>query len=643
MIHVKLSTKLIAGGLGIVLIPLITIGVFTVMSASRAMDDLEREQLVNLKKAAIDLLNTNLTGQTNLLMNAATRDSLIQNIIEVVGGSGISEIAQFELDEKTTVFHNKKEYEIFFITDQKGEIIGDTSKGIYRKIDLSGEEYFKKAIKGKTVIGKVVKAEKSGQEYVVAASPIKTKDNKIIGIIVSGWKMDYINQIINNIKLGKTGYAFLIDKDGMMIAHPDKQTLMKVNIMQVKGMERVAERMISFDEGIEECIYEGQDTVVAFSPIEISDWSLGLIIPKSEYMAPIERMRTIILMTGLVILGLVALILLWSTRRIITKPINRIVESLAQGADQVASASGQVSSSSQSLAEGASEQASSLEETSSSLEEMASMTRQNADNAQQADTLSKESIDNLKDANISMKSLIQSMQETSTASSNVAKIIKTIDEIAFQTNLLALNAAVEAARAGEAGAGFAVVADEVRNLAHRSAEASGNTQELLEDIIRKIEAESNLVKETDDRYRTVALRAQKVTELVEEISSASSQQASGIEQVNKAVAEMDKVVQQTAASAEESASASEQMSAQAEQMKTVVGELVNLVGRSKGRAEDRQQIGADIGETGGLRNALTSHKAIPAPAKGKEVASHQKKHVSPDVVIPMDEGEFKDF
>jgi len=113
--------------------------------------------------------------------------------------------------------------------------------------------------------------------------------------------------------------------------------------------------------------------------------------------------------------------------------------------------------------------------------------------------------------------------------------------------------------------------------------------------------------------------------------------------VNKAVAEMDKVVQQTAASAEESASASEQMSAQAEQMKTVVGELVNLVGRSKGRAEDRQQIGADIGETGGLRNALTSHKAIPAPAKGKEVASHQKKHVSPDVVIPMDEGEFKDF
>jgi len=208
---------------------------------------------------------------------------------------------------------------------------------------------------------------------------------------------------------------------------------------------------------------------------------------------------------------------------------------------------------------------------------MASMTRQNADNAQQADRLSKESVDNLKDANVSMKSLIQSMQETSTASSNVAKIIKTIDEIAFQTNLLALNAAVEAARAGEAGAGFAVVADEVRNLARRSAEASGNTQGLIEDIIHKIEAESTLVQETDNRYRTVALSAQKVTELAEEISVASNQQASGIEQVNKAVAEMDKVVQQTAANAEESASASEQMSAQAEQMKGIVGNLVAIV------------------------------------------------------------------
>jgi len=321
----------------------------------------------------------------------------------------------------------------------------------------------------------------------------------------------------------------------------------------------------------------------------------------------------------------------------ITRPLNRAIGGLNEGADQVASASGQVSFASQSLAEGTSEQASSLEATSSSLEEMSSMTRQNADNAQQADHLSKGSLDNLKNANDSMKALIKSMEDTSTASGNVAKIIKTIDEIAFQTNLLALNAAVEAARAGEAGAGFSVVADEVRNLALRSAEASGNTQELVENIIQKIEAGSGLVKETDDKYRKVFLSVEKVTGLVREISAASQDQAQGIEQIKKAVTEMDKVTQQNAANAEESASASEEMNAQAEQMKGVVGELIALVGGSTKEVGNREYaVGRK--EAVGRKAGTGIHKTLAAPVK-----KAGEKEVGPDQVIPMDEANFKDF
>ncbi len=264
--------------------------------------------------------------------------------------------------------------------------------------------------------------------------------------------------------------------------------------------------------------------------------------------------------------------------RNINKALKRIIDGLTEGAEQVSSASGQVSSASQSLAEGASEQAASIEESSSSLEEMSSMTKQNADNANQANTLMVETKQVVGTANDSMARLTESMREISKASEDTSKIIKTIDEIAFQTNLLALNAAVEAARAGEAGAGFAVVADEVRNLAMRASEAAKNTADLIEGTVKKVKDGSELVERTNEAFQQVAVSSTKVGQLVGEIAASSNEQAQGIEQINKAVTEMDKVTQQNAANAEESASASEEMNAQAEQMKGMVDELVAMVG-----------------------------------------------------------------
>ncbi|MCU0583737.1 MAG: methyl-accepting chemotaxis protein, partial [Syntrophales bacterium] len=140
-----------------------------------------------------------------------------------------------------------------------------------------------------------------------------------------------------------------------------------------------------------------------------------------------------------------------------------------------------------------------------------------------------------------MTELTQSMEDISKASDETSKIIKTIDEIAFQTNLLALNAAVEAARAGEAGAGFAVVANEVRNLAMRAAEAAKNTSVLIEGTVKKVREGSELVERTGGAFAEVSRSAAKVADLVAEIAAASSEQAQGIDQINKAVAEMDKV------------------------------------------------------------------------------------------------------
>jgi len=330
----------------------------------------------------------------------------------------------------------------------------------------------------------------------------------------------------------------------------------------------------------------------------------------------------------------------------ITRPVNRIISGLNEGADQVSAASSQVSAASQSLAQGSSEQAASLEETSASLEEMATMTRQNADNARQADSLMQETGRVVKEADHYMVELTGSMKDISQASDETAKIIKTIDEIAFQTNLLALNAAVEAARAGEAGAGFAVVADEVRNLAMRAAEAAKNTADLIETTVAKVKFGSELVHKTGEAFAEVSISSTKVQELVAEIAAASQEQAQGADQVSRAVAEMDKVVQQNAANAEESASASEELSTQAEQMKGIVGNLVALVEGTHGQQATTQSVRPArrpqvkvVAAASRFRQALVQPKKANSPMTPEGSA----RVVSPEQVIPMDDQDFKDF
>lgn len=261
----------------------------------------------------------------------------------------------------------------------------------------------------------------------------------------------------------------------------------------------------------------------------------------------------------------------------IKNALNTAAETLDQGlahvqvsSEQVNGAADQISSSSQSLAQSTSEQASSLEEISASLEEITDMTRRNADNAKQASKRSDEMRTSTEHGVNNMNRLSDAISRIKKSSDQTAKILKTINEIAFQTNLLALNAAVEAARAGDAGRGFAVVAEEVRNLAQRSAEASTNTAELIEESVKNAESGVDLNQEVLENLATINNQANQVGAMMEAISSDSVQQNEAVEQITAGVDQLNTATQRNAANSEEFASASEELSSQASEMRSMV-------------------------------------------------------------------------
>jgi len=321
--------------------------------------------------------------------------------------------------------------------------------------------------------------------------------------------------------------------------------------------------------------------------------------------------RLVVVTSALVLL--ISIVLAVVNIRAILKALGAVTTALHAGSEQTTAAAAQVSSASQTLAGGATEQAASLEETSASLEEISGMTRRNAENAQRAKELAGHARQAADTGVADMGAMKTAMSEIKASSDDIAKIIKTIDEIAFQTNILALNAAVEAARAGEAGAGFAVVAEEVRNLAQRSAQAAKETATKIEGAIVKTAQGVTISNKVAGSLEEIASRARQVDELVVEIATASTEQDQGIKQVTTAVSQMDQVTQSNAASAEESASAAEELNAQSLALQEIVRDLLRLTGQESEQASSAEPAPEKKAQkSDGKRSGKTGAKASEA-------------------------------
>jgi methyl-accepting chemotaxis protein len=499
-----------------------------------------------------------------------------QMYAEALSDTDLGRETRFIADEQFETFKkNASYYEVIALANKKGEIVASTNRdALIGKVHVTDYPCFKHAMAGKQAISDAMISKTNGKPYFAIASPVFSLDKaEALGVVIGVISIEYLsNQLVEPIKVGKTGYAYILDAAGLTIAHPDKSKVMQKNF----GATDFGRDIISRKSGSIEYSFEGEPEIAIFDEIQGTSWIVVVTVSTQELFAAAKKMRGINFLITTITLIIIGITLSLFTSKI-NSNLSRIITGLSGASDQVESGADQVASSSHSLAQGSNEQASSIEETSASIEELTAMTRQNADNAAQATAMAEKAFAAAEKGSAAMERMSGSMRNIKTSSDQTAKILRTINEIAFQTNLLALNAAVEAARAGEAGRSFAVVAEEVRNLAKRSAEAAQNTAELIEEAQQYAGSGVTAMGETSSILAEIVESIQHVKQLNSDVSEGSREQAEGIHQISTAITQMENVTQGNAAHSQESASASQELSHQAHKLNLMIDELIGMI------------------------------------------------------------------
>ncbi|MFH1060796.1 MAG: methyl-accepting chemotaxis protein [Pseudomonadota bacterium] len=547
----------------LVVISLGLLAVFTYWGTGKALDDASEEALAHMAQAKAELIGL-WVQETKSMVEVSSQREVYHRLLQEDNDQNRALANARLADQVKTLFG----IAYMHVVNAKGEVRASSLPETIGKIKVPDREYFKRAMAGQVNVSDVYVARTTGKPAFAVAAPIKL-DGKIAGIVMAVPNLEKFSQsFVDPVKVYTSGFLALFDSAGVVFAHKDHAQIMKLNLKE----QDYGRAMLATKRGLVHYQAGGRESMATLVPCEGVNWTVWINASASEVRAQADSIAWHNLLLALICLA-VTLAVLFLVVGSVIRPVARIVRGLADGAREVAAASNQVSDAGQSLASGANQQAASLEETTSALEEMASMTQVNAEHAGEAQNFVKEAGRALVQAGKAMQELRVAMDGITAASDQTARIIKTIDEIAFQTNLLALNAAVEAARAGEAGAGFAVVAEEVRNLALRAAEAARNTTALIEENIANIRNGSELVVKADQSFDRMRERGDKLGDVVAQIALASNEQAQGIDQINQAATAVDRVTQQNASHAEQSAAAAEELAAQSQTMLGLIQDL----------------------------------------------------------------------
>ena len=629
--NLRLRNKLLFTIIPIVTLSILTISIYFNKTASKNIlnqQNVTMEQMIKQSKEALDSW---ILERTNFI-KALTDNS---TFISACEGDSLSQAFSLLVKYHKTL----PMYENFFLAHPDGQVFL-IAQGDAAGINISAIDTYKinaeKAQQGLIWIGDAGKSPVSGRPVSLITAPVM-KNGKVIGIMGTPVELNVFSEsFISNVKIGKSGYLYMLDSEGIPLAHPNKKYIMNPEISKYDFTQAI----IKQKEGKLIYKWEGKKKIAHFTQQPEKGWIIVATVLQDEYLAPIHRMQIlafILAVSSIVLITLVTWLISSMVSKVISKIVNElkeisqgkgdltkrisvdsedetgqlakwfntfidklheIISQVKQNAEEVASATNEITATSMQMAAGAEEQSNQVNEVATSVQEMSAAIVESSQNAMQTSDLSQNTVQkaadglkNMNDTKRDMEEIVVSSSKTnelvkslSNRTDQIGEIIQVINDIADQTNLLALNAAIEAARAGEQGRGFAVVADEVRKLAERTTKATkeiGNTIQVIQndtvEAARSMEEATDIIHKGTDSISQTSIVLDDIVQGVNTSMDMIQQIATATEQQSAGAEEISKNIHSISSVATQSASAAEELASTTAQLNRQTERLQALV------------------------------------------------------------------